>query len=96
MEKGLNLVRSVFLSANEGIIISDSQGTITAVNPSAAKMFGYEVADLEGQPINRLVPHSIKSVHKNLRAKYYADPKPRPMGIGKDLYGLKSSNEIFP
>lgn len=96
MEEGLNLIRSVFLSANEGIIISNKEGTITAVNPRAAEMFGYQVADLEGEPINRLVPHSIKSIHKNLREKYYADPRPRPMGIGKDLYGLKSNNEIFP
>ena len=96
MDKGHNLIRSVFMSANEGIIISDDQGIITAVNPRAAEMFGYQVEELEGQPIKLLVPHAIKSKHKSYRETYYKDPHPRPMGIGKELYGLRSNNEIFP
>lgn len=96
MDKGINLIKLVFFSANEGIIISDRNGTITAANPSSAKMFGYKVEELERLTINDLVPHSIKKGHKATREKYFKHPVPRPMGVGKDLYGLKKSNEIFP
>ncbi|MEL6559398.1 MAG: PAS domain-containing sensor histidine kinase [Bacteroidota bacterium] len=96
MDKGINLIKSVFFSANEGIIISDRNGTITAANPRSAKMFGYTVEELERLTINDLVPHSIKKDHKATRERYFKHPVPRPMGVGKDLYGLKKSNEIFP
>lgn len=96
MEKGINLLKSVFFAANEGIIISDRQGRITAANPRSAQMFGYTVEELENLTISDLVPHSVKKGHKATREKYFKHPVPRPMGVGKDLYGLKKSNEIFP
>lgn len=96
MEKGISLIRSVFLSANEGIIISDRSGNITAANPRSAEMFGYQVEQLETLTINDLVPHSVKAGHSDTREKYFKHPLPRPMGVGKDLYGLRKSNEIFP
>ncbi len=96
MEKGINLIKSVFFSANEGIIISDKSGKITAANPRSAEMFGYLITEIEELTINDLVPHSVKGGHHGTRKKYFNNPIPRPMGVGKDLYGLKKSNEIFP
>ncbi|MGB3468611.1 MAG: PAS domain-containing sensor histidine kinase [Cyclobacteriaceae bacterium] len=96
MDKGINLIKSVFFSANEGIIISDRHGKITAANPRSAEMFGYSVSELETLTINDLVPHSVKDGHSATRERYFKHPVPRPMGVGKDLHGLKSNNEIFP
>jgi PAS domain S-box-containing protein len=45
-------------SAGEGIYGLDAQGHATFVNPAAAHMSGYTVAELLGQPIHALLYHS--------------------------------------
>ena len=42
----------------EGIFGVDGQGNVTFVNPAAAQMLGYTMADLMGQPFHELVQHS--------------------------------------
>jgi PAS domain S-box-containing protein len=47
--------RSLFLSAREGIIISNAKGTIQAANPAATRILGYRtVAELEAIPIQEI------------------------------------------
>jgi len=96
MESGIHLIKSVFMSAAEGIIISNSQGIITAVNPKASSMFGYIDDELEGLKISNLIPYNAKNHHEYLRGKYFHNPSPRPMGIGKDLFGKKKDGNVFP
>jgi diguanylate cyclase (GGDEF)-like protein/PAS domain S-box-containing protein len=45
-------------SAGEGIYGVDLQGNATFVNPAAARMVGWDVAELLGQPINAMVRRS--------------------------------------
>ncbi|MEW6418587.1 MAG: PAS domain S-box protein [Nitrospirota bacterium] len=48
----------VLHSAGEGIFGLDRQGKHTFVNPAAAKMLGYEVEELIGQPSHQIWHHS--------------------------------------
>lgn len=96
MQTGIDLLKMVFLAAAEGIIISDERGIITSANPMSEKIFGYDNRELEGKSIESLVPRSVKGHHEDLRAKYFKNPHPRPMGKGYDLYGLKKNGETFP
>lgn len=45
-------------SAAEGIIGLDGQGNMTFVNPAAAKMTGYTIAELSGQSLYQTLHHS--------------------------------------
>ncbi|MFN2537383.1 MAG: EAL domain-containing protein, partial [Mycobacteriales bacterium] len=45
-------------SAGEGIAAIDTEGICTSINPAAAAMLGYEVADLVGQDLHAQVHHS--------------------------------------
>ncbi len=45
-------------AAGEGICGSDLLGNITFVNPAAARMMGWELEDLIGQPLHATVHHS--------------------------------------
>ena len=45
-------------SAGEGIYGLDLQGNTTFINPAAARMVGWEVGDLIGQPLHPLLHHS--------------------------------------
>ncbi|MEW6586300.1 MAG: PAS domain S-box protein [Nitrospirota bacterium] len=47
-------------AAGEGILGLDTEGKHTFVNPSAAKMFGYEVEELTGQPSHKIWHHTKK------------------------------------
>ena len=96
MEEAIDLLKAVFKSAAEGIIIADESGTIRQVNPKSEEMFGYSEGEMVGMKIEELVPLPIKKSHVALREKYHTDPTPRPMGTGRDLEGLKKNREVFP
>ncbi|MCL5105617.1 MAG: PAS domain S-box protein [Armatimonadetes bacterium] len=82
--------------APDGIIIVNREGNITFANNQAAGMFIYKPNDLTGKPIEQLIPESYRDVHVRHRADYVADPRTRPMGVGLELYGLRSDGTEFP
>ena len=48
--------RALFESAPDAVLVIDSNGAIVAFNPQAERMFGYAVQELQGEPIERLLP----------------------------------------
>jgi len=90
------LLESIFTSASEGIIIVDASGKIILSNPSAQKLFGYKAEELLDLGLEDLMPERFRSKHPQYRESYFEEPKSRRMGIGLDLYALRSSGEEFP
>ena len=88
--------RVVVEAALCAMVMIDRAGKIVMVNTQAERVFGYSRAELIGQPIEMLVPERIRSHHPELRKTFFADPRPRPMGAGRDLYGLKKDGSEFP
>ena len=88
--------QEIFVSSNEGIIVTDINGLIQIANPKAEELFGYEKSELQGLSVDNLVPHSLKQKHVGLRNKYANDPHPRVMGIGRDLLGQRKNGSHFP
>ena len=66
------------------------------VNAQAEQVFGYSRAELLGQPMEMLVPQRFRGNHPDLRRAFFADPSPRPMGAGRDLFGVKKDGNEFP
>ncbi|TAJ10071.1 MAG: PAS domain S-box protein [Nitrospirae bacterium] len=50
---------TILQAAGEGIYGLDTEGRVTFVNQAAARMTGWQVEDLMGQPMHRLVHHSL-------------------------------------
>src|SRR5271169_6266687 len=92
-ERRLQLV--VEAAPNAMVMISRT-GEIVMVNAQAERVFGYSRAELMGQPVEMLVPERFRGHHPGMRATFFADPRPRPMGVGRDLYGLKKDGSEFP
>ena len=96
MEFEIVHIRSLFENATEGMIVTDSKGNIILINPSASRMFGYELNELKGQKIEILVPTQYSRSHVSLRDGFYRDPKNRVMGHNRDLHGQKNDGNQFP
>lgn len=61
-------------SAPDAIVIVSREGRIALVNAQAEKYFGYTRDELLDQPIEILVPESLRSRHEAHRAGYIATP----------------------
>ena len=88
--------RLVVEAAPNAMVMIDPAGKIVMVNTQAERVFGYSRAELVGQPVEMLVPERFRGHHPELRKTFFADPRPRPMGAGRDLYGLKKDGSEFP
>jgi len=83
-------------TAPNGIIITDQKGKITFVNAQAEKLFQYTKSELMGQKIELLIPHHSRNKHLQYRYSYATSPTLRPMGQGRDLYGLRKDGTEIP
>ena len=88
--------RLVVEAAPNAIVMTDRAGKIVMINAQAERVFGYERAELAGQAVEVLVPERFRRQHPDWRKAFYADPRPRPMGAGRDLYALKKDGSEFP
>ena len=83
-------------SSPSGMVMVDQKGTIVLVNSQTEKLFGYDRGDLIGQTMEILVPVRFRDAHPRHRADYSAHLQARPMGSGRDLYGLRKDGTEFP
>ncbi len=83
-------------SAPIAIILVHQSGTIQLVNQKAGEIFGYTREELPGMPVESLIPEEYRHLHKENRKRYCQDPKPRSMGAGRALYGLRKDGTSFP
>jgi PAS domain S-box-containing protein len=88
--------RRVVEGAPNAIILVNQKGTIALVNAQAEILFGYSREELRGQSIETLVPARFRGAHPGHRAAFSADPTARPMGAGRDLYGLHKDGREIP
>lgn len=89
-------LRSYLEAASQAILTVSSDGKIALVNRRTEEMFGYDRAELIGQPLEILLPERYRGGHVSLRAGYFADPRVRPMGAGFDLAGRRQDGSEFP
>ena len=77
-------------------MIIDGDGMIVQVNSQTEKLFGYRREELLGCPLEVLMPERFRGAHVGKRRTFTADPQPRSMGRGLELYGLHKDGREFP
>jgi PAS domain S-box-containing protein len=80
----------------DAIVLSDYNGQIIWVNTKTERMFGYSRDELVGKEVEILVPERSRSVHRNHRTSYYADPSKRTIGVGRELSARRKDGVEFP
>jgi protein-histidine pros-kinase len=88
--------RMILESAPDAMIIVDDDGRIAVVNGQAEKMFGYGRNELQGQPIEVLLPVRLRTKHNLHRRGFKAKPSLRPMGVGLNLVARRKDDSEFP
>ena len=82
--------------APNAMVMIDKDGTIEMVNAQAEKIFGYARTELLGQTVDLLLPVRFRAQHPHHRDTFFANPIPRAMGSGRDLFGLRKDGSEFP
>jgi len=95
-ERNDKIYEGMFVDATEGILVSNHKGQIILCNPSAQRMFGYTHDEFLTLNIDQLMPMRFQSHHVQHREGYFANPMPRSMGKGRDLYANHKNGEEFP
>ena len=90
------MFKEIFDHSPLALILVDIQGNMRFVNREAEILFGYTRSEMEGQPIEMLVPEEIRGRHPGLRSDFFRAPSPRSMGKGRNLFGVKKDQTKFP
>lgn len=89
--------KAVFQNASLGILVINQLGTITLANDFLLKQFGYlKSEELIGQKMELLIPKRYHHQHVSDRSHYMEQPITRPMGMGRDLFGIRKDGTEMP
>ncbi len=83
-------------AAPNGMVMVDQSGKIVLVNSQAETLFGYTREEMIGQAIEMLVPSRYRGQHPQYRDDFNGTPHARPMGVGRDLFGVRKDGKEVP
>ena len=91
------LLAKILAIAADAIITIDETQKITIFNNRAEEIFGYQRAEIIGQPLERLMPERFRSRHgAHVNAFGTGPMEARQMGERQEIYALRKSGEEFP
>ncbi len=90
-------VEDLFEAGPDALLLVDRNGAILAANRLGAALFGWPHAELTGQPVERLLPESLREGRRALRRRHRKNPKERETGSGElTLVAVRRDGTRFP
>jgi len=96
LAESLERHRAILDTAVDGIITISDRGIIESFNHAAERMFGYAAEEVIGLNINFLMPEPYRSGHDAYVKNYLDSGRPKIIGIGREVEGLRKNGTVFP
>ncbi len=84
------------MSVNSAIITINEEGIIQSVDKGACQMFGYELDELMGEKVNKLLPTPYREQHDAYLMNYLDTGRKRIIGTSRLVEGMHKDTSVFP
>jgi PAS domain S-box-containing protein len=78
------------------LVLTAETGRIVLVNRQAERMFGYNRAELQGKPLELLMPERFHDRPDDLRQYFPTNPSSHLLDEDRQLFGLRKDGTEFP
>jgi PAS domain S-box-containing protein len=95
-QRAEQMFQLVVESAPNAIVMVNQDSRIVLVNSRTEKYFGYRREELLGKSIEMLIPERLREHHPDYVKRFGSERRARPMGLGRELYGLRKDGSEFP
>ncbi|MFO0875781.1 MAG: PAS domain S-box protein [Gemmataceae bacterium] len=89
-------IRSIVLSAVDGILVINDQGVVETYNPAAEKIFGYPAEEILGSNVSLLMFPEEGNRHDSFIRRYIETGQPHVINIGREVTGRHKSGSSIP
>ncbi len=97
LEVSTSRFRSVVNAAYDAIVTVDQEQNITLFNRAAENLFGYDAAEMIGQPLVRLLPEQYREQHPGYIHHFARSPvNSRQMDERNRINGLHRDGSLLP
>jgi len=83
-------------TANDAVLSADETGTILFANSATSRVFGYDLIELIGKPLTKLLPERMRKVHETGFKRYLDTGVKHINWQGAELIGLHKNGKEFP
>src|SRR5579859_4636286 len=80
----------------DALVVIDQAGTMIQINEQATDLFGYQLQEVLGQPLETLLPEHLRTIHAAHRKHYFTAASTRAMGTHLQLFGRRKDGSEFP
>jgi diguanylate cyclase (GGDEF)-like protein/PAS domain S-box-containing protein len=80
----------------DGVVTVDAFGIVESFNQSAARIFGYEPAEVIGKGVGLLMPEPYRSQYEDYLHHHRSGGQPLVIGVGREVRGQRKGGECFP
>jgi PAS domain S-box-containing protein len=89
------LLGAIFSASPDAVVVIDDSGTIVLSSPAVTELFGYYPEELVGEPLELLIPATLRDRHQSHVQRFFQAPRARQMGVGLQLAGRHRDGEAF-
>lgn len=88
-------VREAWNAAPDGILLVNETGRIISCNAAMQLISGFDPEELQGQPVEVLLPSSLHTQHREHLRQFFLQPRRHSMGGGRVLWlERKDGNQV--
>jgi PAS domain S-box-containing protein len=88
--------RVIVEAANDAVISMDERGVVLLANPATRRIFGYDLAEIIGEPMTMLMPEMMRQLHENGFKRYLATGKRHLNWQGVEVTAQRKDGQEFP